>query len=160
MDANVKQKQSRALAAAQGGNTAYPLLQQPLGLCQPGGFLPQDEVLDLTYSPPADGLADLGGARESLPFWEDAAHQPQPPGPQSPLHFSFPAPFDGTALGPAQHEPLPPAPPPLPDVSVLDQDINYKELLEEMLNSLNVEPRDHSQERQSVIQFSGPFANF
>nr|XP_056723637.1 protein strawberry notch homolog 2 [Euleptes europaea] len=162
MDANVKQKKSQVLAAAQGGNMPYPLLQQPLGFPQPGGFLPQDEVLDLTYSPPADGLVDLGGAGEPLPFWEDAAHQPPAPGAPSPLHFSFPASFDGTALGPAQHEPLPPAqaPPPLAEVPVLDPDINYKELLEEMLNSLNVEPRDSAQDRQSVIQFSGPFSSF
>uniref|UniRef100_A0ACB8F257 Protein strawberry notch 2 n=1 Tax=Sphaerodactylus townsendi TaxID=933632 RepID=A0ACB8F257_9SAUR len=163
MDANVKRKQSQALLAAAGASAPYPLLQQPLGFHQPGGFLPQDEVLDLTYSPPADSLPDLGGAGEPLPFWEDAAHQPQPPGAPSPLHFSFPASFDSTALGPSQHEPLPPTqapPPPLADVPVLDPDINYKELLEEMLNSLNVEPRDSSHERQSVIQFSGPFSNF
>lgn len=155
MDENVRQKQNQVLAATQGTSVPYSLLQQPLGLHQQGGFLPQDEVLDLTYSPPAESLADLGGAGEPLPFWEGAAHQPQ-----SPLHFSFPTSFDGTALGPSQHEPVPPAPPPLADVSVLDPDINYKELLEEMLNSLNVEPRDNAQERQSVIQFSGPFSNF
>ncbi|XP_060088845.1 protein strawberry notch homolog 2 isoform X1 [Heteronotia binoei] len=151
MDANVKQKQNQALAAAQGAHPPYPLLLQPPGLRQPGGFLPQDEVLDLTYSPPADSLPDLGGTGEPLPFWEDTARPPQPPGPPSPLHFSFPASFDGTTLGPSQHEPLPPAPPPLGD-------INYKELLEEMLNSLNVEPREGAPERQSVIQFSGPFS--
>ncbi|XP_054836062.1 protein strawberry notch homolog 2 isoform X2 [Eublepharis macularius] len=166
MDRNVKQKQSQALAAAQGANAPFPLLQQPLGFHPSGGFLPQDEILDLTCSSPSTSLADLAGVREPRHFWADASCQPQPLGPPSPLHFSFPPSFNGTALGPPQHEPLPPAQasPPAPllpeDLSVLDRNINYKELLEEMLKSLNVESRDSSQERQSVIQFTGPFPDF
>lgn len=184
MDASVKQKQSQALLAAQGLPMPYPLLHQPLPLdlsqpTVPAGFLPprppplqQDEVLDLTYSPPGNslpsGLAETGS---SLGFWPAAAPQPHQQPHPLPLHFRFPSPFDGTApvgsvpLVPAQHEPLPQAqaPPPLlpDDFALPDTDINYKELLEEMLSSLNVGPQeDASPERQSVIQFSGPFSTF
>ncbi|XP_061457089.1 protein strawberry notch homolog 2 isoform X2 [Rhineura floridana] len=172
MDENVKQKQkSQALLAAVAGpSLPYPLL--PLDVSQPAGgarflapgqsSLHPDEVLDLTYSPPSEGLPD---------FWTtEVAPLPAPLPPH--LRFSFPTPFDGTSLtgsslplgAPSQHEHLPLArapPPPLPDhFSLPDPDINYKELLEEMLSSLNVGPEDGAQERQSVIQFSGPFSNF
>ncbi|XP_063003166.1 protein strawberry notch homolog 2 isoform X2 [Elgaria multicarinata webbii] len=162
MDESVKQKQNQALvaaAAAAGPGLPFPLLP-PLDLSQPAGvsgFLPphQDEVLDLTYSPPSDGLPD---------FWTEAS--PQNP----PLHFSFP--FDGAGLAgslplapPPQHEHLPPAPPPPETFSVPGSDINYKELLEEMLSSLNVGPGDAAAAaatgRESVIQFgAGAFSNF
>ncbi|XP_060641049.2 protein strawberry notch homolog 2 isoform X1 [Anolis sagrei] len=176
MDENVKQKQKQSqvllaatTVAATRPNLPYPLLQ-PLDLSQSaavaaGGFLPsqppslqQDEILDLTYSPSSDdGIPDL---------WAAASPQPPPP-----PHYSFPPPYNGVAalpLGsPSPHEHLPPGAPPLPNgFSLPSQDINYKEVLEEMLNSLNVGLEDNNAavastpERQSVIQFSGPFPGF
>lgn len=182
MDENVKHKQSQALLAAQRPSLPYSLLQQPLPLelSQPsvrGGYLPtqhssqhQDEVLDLTYSPPSDSLPDLAEASSALSFWTEPGPQPQP-NPLLPLPFAFSPSFDSMDLagsGPLcppsqshEHLPQPPAqPPPLPDhFAQPDPDINYKALLEEMLSSLNVGPQDTSQERQSVIQFSG-LSNF
>ncbi|XP_053156110.1 protein strawberry notch homolog 2 isoform X2 [Hemicordylus capensis] len=184
MDADVKHRQEQALLAAQGPSLPYPLLPQPLPLdlsrpVTPGGFLsaqhaslPQDEVLDLTYSPPSNSLAELAGSGAALSFWTDPLPQPHPP-----LPFSYPLPCDGTAplmgggggsapLGPTSssssssqpHEHLPEAAQALPpdNFSMPSPEINYKELLEEMLSSLNV-----GQERQSVIQYgSGSFADF
>ncbi|XP_042335737.1 protein strawberry notch homolog 2 isoform X2 [Sceloporus undulatus] len=181
MDENVKQKQRQALlvaAAASQPNLPYPVHQQtlPLDLSQSTGgtgFLPsqpsslqQDEILDLTYSPSSDGIPDL---------WAETSTQPPPPPP--PLHFGFPLPYNSAAalagnlpLGsPSAHEHLPQAlvPPLSNGFSLPSQDINYKEVLEEMLNSLNVGLEDSSAhaastapERQSVIQFSGPFPSF
>ncbi|KAJ6655162.1 hypothetical protein lerEdw1_005640 [Lerista edwardsae] len=126
----------------------------------------QDEVLDLTYSPPSDSLPDLAEAGAALSFWTEPGPQPQP-NPLLPLPFPFSPPFDGMDLAgsgplcpssqPHEHLPPPPAPPPLlPDhFAQPDPDINYKALLEEMLSSLNVGPQDTAQDRQSVIQFSG-----
>ncbi|KAH0625807.1 hypothetical protein JD844_034087 [Phrynosoma platyrhinos] len=181
MDENVKQKQSQALlsaAAAARPNLPYPVHQQtlPLDLNQStgsAGFLPsqpsslqQDEILDLTYSPSSDGIPDL---------WAEASTQPLPPPPPlPPLHFGFSLPYNGGNLplgSSSAHEHLPQAlVPPLPNgFSLPSQDINYKEVLEEMLNSLNVGLEDSSAhaasavaapERQSVIQFSGPFPSF
>lgn len=182
MDENVKHKQSQALLAAQGPSLSYPLLQQPLPLelgkpPTPGGYLSprhssqqQDEVLDLTYSPPSDSLPDLAEASAALSFWTEPGPQPQL-NPLLPLPFPFSPAFDGMDLpgsGPLcpssqlhEHLPQPPAqPPPLPDhFAQPDPDINYKALLEEMLSSLNVGPQDTAQDRQSVIQFSG-LSNF
>uniref|UniRef100_G1NZT1 Protein strawberry notch homolog 2 n=1 Tax=Myotis lucifugus TaxID=59463 RepID=G1NZT1_MYOLU len=137
MDADVKRKR----AHGQGFPVPSPALC-PLALpCGPG------EVLDLTYSPPAQAFP--------------------PPSP-----FAFPLPQD-------------PAPTLLlgtPDASadpatLVHQgcDINFKEVLEDMLRSLNAVPPPEppgplgggagvpggggGPERQSVIQFSPPFPN-
>ncbi|XP_062816379.1 protein strawberry notch homolog 2 isoform X2 [Anolis carolinensis] len=169
MDENVKQKQRQALQAAATTvaaaastavarpNMPYPLLQ-PLDLSQSAAFLPsqQDEILDLTYSPSSDDGG--GGGGNGIPdLWSAASPQPHPP-----PHYAFPAPY---SVAPSPHEHLPAGAPPLPNgFSLPSQDINYKEVLEEMLNSLNVGLEDNSAsaapERQSVIQFSGPFSGF
>ncbi|XP_060131316.1 protein strawberry notch homolog 2 isoform X4 [Zootoca vivipara] len=163
MDTSVKQKQNQALmaaAASAGPSLPYALLPLDHPPTPGTGFLPQDEVLDLTYSPASDGIPD---------FWTEVAvppPPPQPPGP--PFHFNFPLPFDGASLvagglplagSPSQHEPSPAsqahaaAAPPPDSFPLPDPDINYKELLEEMLSSLNVGPEDSTQGRQSVIQY-------
>ncbi|KAK2086836.1 Protein strawberry notch 2 [Saguinus oedipus] len=120
IDADVKRRQARAL----------------------GG----PEVLDLTYSPPAEAF-------------------PPPP------HFSFPAPLPLDASPGA----LPLGVPDLQaDAAALAHqgcDINFKEVLEDMLRSLHAGPPSEGAlgegagaggaaggpERQSVIQFSPPF---
>ncbi|XP_012789584.2 protein strawberry notch homolog 2 isoform X1 [Sorex araneus] len=140
MDADVKRKNARGLSCP-----APPALR-PLTL--PSG---PGEVLDLTYSPPAQAFP--------------------PPAP-----FTFPPPLPG--------EPAPPAAPLLGPPEVLGDpsalvtqgcDINYKEVLEEMLRSLHTVPPAEppgpldvvgageggggGAERQSVIQFSPHFPN-
>lgn len=141
MDADVKRKQARGP-----GVPAPPPALRPLQLpCGPG------EVLDLTYSPPAQAF-------------------PQPP------PFAFPPlPLDpvpasgGLPLG---------APDCTADAAALAHqrsDINFKEVLEEMLRSFNAGPPpgppgpgagaagapggSGGPERQSVIQFGPPFPN-
>lgn len=90
------------------------------------------EVLDLTYSPPAEAFPP-----SALP--------PPPP------HFAFPQP--------------PPDPAALAHQGC---DINFKEVLEDMLRSLHAAPAEPpgplmgagtGPERQSVIHFSPPFPN-
>ncbi|XP_069337149.1 protein strawberry notch homolog 2 isoform X2 [Eulemur rufifrons] len=132
MDADVKRKAR--------GFSAPPNLR-PLALpCGPG------EVLDLTYSPPAEAF---------------------PPAP----HFAFPPPLPldpgpglllGTPVGPADPAAL----------AHQGCDINFKEVLEDMLRSLHAGPPTEASgqlgdgagaagaggpERRSVIQFSPPF---
>ncbi|XP_068393527.1 protein strawberry notch homolog 2 isoform X3 [Eschrichtius robustus] len=140
MDADVKRKQARAR-----GLPALPPAPRPLALpCGPG------EVLDLTYSPPAQAFP-----------------------PPSPFAFPAPAPGPGGLLLGAPDAPADPA-------ALLHQgcDINFKEVLEDMLRSLNAAPPPEppgplgagrgaagapegsgGPERQSVIQFSPPFPN-
>ncbi|XP_057396710.1 protein strawberry notch homolog 2 isoform X1 [Balaenoptera acutorostrata] len=140
MDADVKRKQVRAR-----GLPALPPAPRPLALpCGPG------EVLDLTYSPPAQAFP-----------------------PPSPFAFPAPAPGPGGLLLGAPDAPADPA-------ALLHQgcDINFKEVLEDMLRSLNAAPPPEppgplgagrgapgapegsgGPERQSVIQFSPPFPN-
>ncbi|XP_044311932.1 protein strawberry notch homolog 2 isoform X3 [Varanus komodoensis] len=152
MDESVKQKRSQTLAAATAHpSLPYPLLP-PLDLSQTSGgtaFPPpqQDEVLDLTYSPP-------------LPeFWTEA------PPPQPPLHCGFYSATGlaaGMSLGPtSQREHAGPALP-APD-GFSSSTVNYREVLEEMLSLLNVGPEDTAHPphgHPSVIQFaSGPFSN-
>uniref|UniRef100_G3U0F0 Protein strawberry notch homolog 2 n=1 Tax=Loxodonta africana TaxID=9785 RepID=G3U0F0_LOXAF len=142
MDADVKRKRARGL-----GLPAPPLsAPRPLTLpCGPG------EVLDLTYSPPAE---------------------PFPPAP----HFTFP-PLPAEPPAPAGPGLLLGAPDPaahpgaLPTDSCellhLGCDINFKEVLEDMLRSLRAVPAaprptaggSGGPERQSVIQFGQPFPN-
>ncbi|KAM9106013.1 protein strawberry notch homolog 2 isoform 4-T7 [Megaptera novaeangliae] len=140
MDADVKRKQARAR-----GLPALPPAPRPLALpCGPG------EVLDLTYSPPAQAFP-----------------------PPSPFAFPAPAPGPRGLLLGAPDAPADPA-------ALLHQgcDINFKEVLEDMLRSLNAAPPPEppgplgagrgvagapegsgGPERQSVIQFSPPFPN-
>ncbi|XP_066198121.1 protein strawberry notch homolog 2 isoform X1 [Saccopteryx leptura] len=142
MDADVKRKN------VHGQGFSVPPALRPLTLpCAPG------EVLDLTYSPPAQVLP-----------------------PPSPFAFSLlsdPAPAPSSLLLGAPDAPADPA-------ALVHQgcDINFKEVLEDMLRSLNsVPPPEPSgplgsgagmvgvpgggggHERQSVIQFSPPFPN-
>ncbi|XP_006898070.1 PREDICTED: protein strawberry notch homolog 2 [Elephantulus edwardii] len=116
----------------------------PCPLMRPCG---PSEVLDLTYSPPA------------VPF---------PPAP----HFTFP-PLPTELPGPTGAGQLLGAPEPRTDPCDLQQqgcDINFKEVLEDMLRSLQTVPAAEppspaaagasgSTERQSVIQFGPPFPN-
>nr|XP_025148573.1 protein strawberry notch homolog 2 isoform X5 [Bubalus bubalis] len=143
MDADVKRKQARTR-----GLLALPPTPRPLAL--PFG---PGEVLDLTYSPPAQAFP-------------------------APSPFTFPAlgPGPGGQLLGAPDTPDAPADP----VALLHQgcEINFKEVLEDMLRSLNAAPPAEppgplgplgagaagapaggAPERQSVIQFSPPFPN-
>uniref|UniRef100_A0A8C9IEQ5 Protein strawberry notch homolog 2 n=1 Tax=Piliocolobus tephrosceles TaxID=591936 RepID=A0A8C9IEQ5_9PRIM len=135
MDADVKRRQARALGC--------PVLPTPRPLALPCG---PGEVLDLTYSPPAEAF-------------------PPPP------HFSFPAPLP-LDTGPGV---VPLGAPDAQDPAALAHqgcDINFKEVLEDMLRSLHAGPPSEGAlgegagaggaagggpERQSVIQFSPPF---
>lgn len=141
MDADVKRKNTRG----RGFPAPLPTLR-PLALpCGPG------EVLDLTYSPPA----------QAFPPPSPFAFPPPPPDPT-------PAP-GGLPLA---------APDPAADPAALahqGRDINFKEVLEDMLRSLNTGPPPAppgpgagaagapggggGPERQSVIQFGPPFPN-
>uniref|UniRef100_A0A2K6RQF1 Protein strawberry notch homolog 2 n=1 Tax=Rhinopithecus roxellana TaxID=61622 RepID=A0A2K6RQF1_RHIRO len=135
MDADVKRRQARALGC--------PVLPTPRPLALPCG---PGEVLDLTYSPPAEAF-------------------PPPP------HFSFSAPLP-LDTGPGV---VPLGAPDAQDPAALAHqgcDINFKEVLEDMLRSLHAGPPPEGAlgegagagvaagggpERQSVIQFSPPF---
>ncbi|XP_039694932.1 protein strawberry notch homolog 2 [Pteropus medius] len=141
MDANVKRKNAHAQ-----GFPAPPPALRPLALaCGPG------EVLDLTYSPPAQAFATPSPFAFPLP--------PDPtPAPSSLLLGAPDAPADPAAL--VHHQGC---------------DINFKEVLEDMLRSLNAVPPPEQlvvgagapgapgggggAERQSVIQFSPHFPN-
>lgn len=148
MDADVKRKNARSRAFA-APLPALPALC-PLALpCGPG------EVLDLTYSPPAQAFPPPS------PF-----AFPPPPLPPPPCD---PAPVPSGLLLGAADRPADPA------ASVHQGcDINFKEVLEDMLRSLNAVPSAEPSgppgigagagagggagpERQSVIQFSPPF---
>ncbi|EMP24159.1 Protein strawberry notch like protein 2 [Chelonia mydas] len=192
MDENVKQKHNRALLA-QDRSLPYSMpqhvLQQPHDLCQPVARLPlvrhslhQDEILDLTYSPPSDSLSSLALQPDPL----GALHFPPEPVLQPhqqhrmPLPFSLPPVLEspvpalaGTVpLNPPPHNHLPlPHPDHLqtlpqqqlpPEDLAQQESINFKEVLEDMLRTLYVAPQDNtlSQERQSVIQFTSPFEHF
>ncbi|XP_047387207.1 protein strawberry notch homolog 2 isoform X2 [Sciurus carolinensis] len=132
MDADVKRR-----SACPAGLPA-PRPPTPRALALPYG---PGEVLDLTYSPPAEAF-------------------PPPP------HFAFPAPRpDPSALllG-TRHSMADPA-----ALAHQGCDINFKEVLEDMLRSLHAGPPEPpgplvgagaaGAERQSVIQFSPPFPN-
>ncbi|XP_070787967.1 protein strawberry notch homolog 2 [Pituophis catenifer annectens] len=176
MDENVKlkQKQIQAMRAAVVPSQPYSQLIPPLDLSQPAGFLSaqhssltQDEVWDLT-SPSAEDLPD---------FWTHPSPPPPPPPPAmhpplppAPSQFNFHPPYDSTGLvgslalsgSPSQHEPMAPTPAlplPLAD-SFSPASLNFRELLEEMmLNPHGLGGENSEQERQSVIQFSGPLSN-
>ncbi|XP_060548950.1 protein strawberry notch homolog 2 [Pantherophis guttatus] len=177
MDENVKlkQKQIQAMRAAVVPSQPYSQVIPPLDFSQPAGFLSaqhssltQDEVWDLT-SPSAEGLPD---------FWTHPSPPPPPPPPPTmhpplppaPSQFNFHPPYDSTGLvgslalsgSPSQHEPMAPTPAlplPLAD-SFSPASLNFRELLEEMmLNPHGLGGENSEQERQSVIQFSGPLSN-
>ncbi|XP_065434480.1 protein strawberry notch homolog 2 isoform X1 [Chrysemys picta bellii] len=193
MDENVKQKHNHQALLAQDRSLPYSMpqhvLQQPHDLCQPVVRLPlprhslhQDEILDLTYSPPSDSLSNLALKPDPL----GALHFPPEPVLQPhqqhrmPLHFSLPPVFESPAPALAGNMPLNPSPHdhvPLPHPDHLQtlpqqelppedlaqqENINFKEVLEDMLRTLYVAPQDSalSQERQSVIQFTRPFEHF
>ncbi|KAM8794850.1 protein strawberry notch homolog 2 [Eudromia elegans] len=185
MDENVKRKHSRLLAQEQSQPLSLPLhiLPPSLDLTQPGPgmplprhSLPQDEILDLTYSPPSSSIPDvaLNAGAGAFCFPSESLLQPPqqhrlPFGFSSPAAFKSPAPgLEGSvALGSPrvpEHDPPPlphagalqPAPEQQEDFVQQNGNINFREILEEMLRTLNVAP----QERQSVIHFSGPFSDF
>ncbi|NWZ34623.1 SBNO2 protein, partial [Brachypodius atriceps] len=160
MDEDVKRKHSRLLQA-QEQSSPFPL---PLHIL-PGPGLPlpslsQDEILDLTYSPPNNSIPDV----VLNPETRGLCFSSEPPLQQHRLSFGFghaPGLEGSAAPGPSLHEPPalpPPAPLQQPQEDFLQQDgnINFKEILEEMLRTFN----GPSPERQSVIQFSGPFPDF
>ncbi|XP_027571631.1 protein strawberry notch homolog 2 isoform X1 [Pipra filicauda] len=164
MDQDVKRKHSRLLQAREQG----PPFSLPLHLL-PGPRLPlslpslcQDEILDLTCSPPSSSIPDVVMNSEpgALCFPSEPPLQPHQ---QHQLPFCFGL-EGGVAPGPSRHEPpAPPPPPPLqqPQEDFLQQDgsINFREILEDMLRTF---PQENllPQERQSVIQFSGPHLEF
>ncbi|XP_010076076.1 PREDICTED: protein strawberry notch homolog 2, partial [Pterocles gutturalis] len=189
MDENVKRKHNQLLQA-QEQSLQFPLplhiLPQPLDLTQmaPGVPLPrhslrQDEILDLTYSPPSNSIPDvvMNPEPSALCFPSEPALQPHqqhrlPFGFSHPSAFKSPAPvLEGSMpLGSSLHEHLPLPPPgplqslqqPQEDFVQQDGNINFREILEDMLRTLNGAPQENMlpQERQSVIQFSGPFPDF
>uniref|UniRef100_A0A803YS93 Protein strawberry notch homolog 2 n=1 Tax=Meleagris gallopavo TaxID=9103 RepID=A0A803YS93_MELGA len=104
-------------------------------LQQPLDLTQTDEILDLTYSPPSNSIPDVMNPEPSaLCFPPEPVLQPhQQHG--SPFGFNF-----------VQQ----------------DGNINFREILEDMLRTFNGAPQENilPQERQSVIQFSGLFPNF
>lgn len=171
MDEDVKRKHSRLLQAQE---QSSPFSLPPHML--PGLPLPslcQDEILDLTYSPPSNSIADVVLNPESrvLCFSSEPSLQPQQPQQQQHrLSFGFghaPGLEGRAAPGPSLHESPalpPPAPPQQPQEDFLQQDgnINFREILEDMLRTFNGPSQENllAPERQSVIQFSGPFPDF
>uniref|UniRef100_A0A8D2P3D8 Protein strawberry notch homolog 2 n=1 Tax=Zosterops lateralis melanops TaxID=1220523 RepID=A0A8D2P3D8_ZOSLA len=131
MDEDVKRKHSRLLQAQeQSSPFSLPLRMLP-GPGLPLPSLVQDEILDLTYSPPNNSIPDVVLNPETRVFSPSPSlHQP----PALPPPVSLQQPQE--------------------DFLLQDANINYQEILQDMLLS---EP---SQERKSVIQFSGPFPEF
>ncbi|XP_037679789.1 protein strawberry notch homolog 2 isoform X2 [Choloepus didactylus] len=135
MDADVKRRRARALAG--------PAPRAPAPARGPG------EVLDLTYSPPAEAPAPA--ARFAFP---PLGLEPAAP---SPLLLGTPGALASAALADPG------------DLLQQGCDINFKEVLEDMLRSLHAAPPaappgplgggGGPPGRQSVIQFSPPFAN-
>ncbi|XP_075300329.1 protein strawberry notch homolog 2 isoform X1 [Opisthocomus hoazin] len=189
MDENVKRKHSRLLQAQEQSPQfplPLPILPQPLDLAPtgPGVPLPRhplrpDDILDLTYSPPSNSIPEVVMNPEPavLCFPSEPVLQPHQQH-RLPFGFSHPAAFKSPAPGlegsvpprPALHNCLP-LPPPGPlqtlpqqqeDFVQQDGNINFREILEDMLRTLNGAPQENMlpQERQSVIQFSGPFPDF
>lgn len=187
MDENVKRKHNRLLQAQeQSLQFSLPLhgRQQPLdlthaapGLSLPQHSLRQDEILDLTYSPPSDSIPDVMNPEPSpLCFPPEPVLQPhQQHG--SPFGFghlsAFKSPdtiLEGSvplSSSLQEHQPLPHPEPSQTlqqqeDFVQQDGNINFREILEDMLRTFNGAPQENilPQERQSVIQFSGLFPNF
>uniref|UniRef100_G1MXL1 Protein strawberry notch homolog 2 n=1 Tax=Meleagris gallopavo TaxID=9103 RepID=G1MXL1_MELGA len=104
------------------------------GLSLPQHSLRQDEILDLTYSPPSNSIPDVMNPEPSALCF--------PPEPVLQPHQQHGSPFGFSHLS--------------------DGNINFREILEDMLRTFNGAPQENilPQERQSVIQFSGLFPNF
>ncbi|XP_052521378.1 protein strawberry notch homolog 2 isoform X2 [Tympanuchus pallidicinctus] len=187
MDENVKRKHNRLLQAQeQSLQFSLPLhgRQQPLdlthaapGLSLPQHSLRQDEILDLTYSPPSDSIPDVMNPEPSpLCFPPEPVLQPHQQH-ASPFGFghlsAFKSPdtiLEGSvplSSSLREHQPLPHPEPSQTlqqqeDFVQQDGNINFREILEDMLRTFNGAPQENilPQERQSVIQFSGLFPNF
>lgn len=164
MDEDVKRKQSRLLQAQeQSSPFSLPLHMLP-GPGLPLPSLCQEEILDLTYSPPSNSIPDLVlNAEARAPCF--SSEPPLQPQQQHRLSFGFghaPGLEGSTAPGPSLHEP-PAAHLQQPQEDYLRQEnINYREVLEDMLRTINGPSQENMlpPERQSVIQFSGPFSDF
>ncbi|XP_025920574.1 protein strawberry notch homolog 2 isoform X1 [Apteryx rowi] len=186
MDENVKRKHNQLLLAQEQSlpfSLPLPILAQPRDLTQVGPgislsrhSLRQDEILDLTYSPPSNSIPDMAMNPEpgALCFPSEPVLQPHQQH-RLPFGFSHPSAFKSPApvlqgnmhLSSPLHEHLPPPPPgSLQTLKQQQEDfvqqngnINFRKVLEEMFN---VAPQENmlSQERQSVIHFSGPFSDF
>lgn len=175
MDENVKRKHNQLLQAQEQSpqfSLTLPILPQPPDLTQtrPGVPLPrhslhQDEILDLTCSPPSSSIPDVVMNPEPsvLCFASESILQPHQQH-RLPFSFSHPSAFESPA-------PILPLPHPGPlqtlqqqqeDFVQQDGNINFREILEDMLRTFNGAPQENMvpQERQSVIQFSGPFSDF
>ncbi|XP_019369084.1 PREDICTED: protein strawberry notch homolog 2 isoform X1 [Gavialis gangeticus] len=189
MHENVKRKQDQRLLLVQDRGLHYGLpqhfLSPLLDLTQvppplPRHSLSQNEILDLTYSPPSDSLLDMAPNPEPGTLHFSAGPGLTPPQQHRvPLGYGLAPAYESPVmpmlpggpgpLHPTLHEHLPLAAtdhlqaPPLPqdDFTQQEANINFKEILEEMLRTLSVAPQDSSlpQERQSVIQFSGPYGD-
>ncbi|KAM6235824.1 protein strawberry notch homolog 2 isoform 2-T2 [Porphyrio hochstetteri] len=186
MDENVKRKHNQLLQAQEQSSQFLPLhiLPQPLNLPQMGPAVPpprhslcQDEVLDLTYSPPGNSVPNMMVSRDpGLCFSPEhvlQSHQQH----RLPFGFSYSSAFKSPAPSLEGNVPLSSSlhdhlrllhPTPLQtlqqqeDFVQQDGTINYREVLEDMLRPLNGGSQENMlpQERQSVIQFSGPFPDF
>ncbi|XP_040317669.1 protein strawberry notch homolog 2 isoform X3 [Herpailurus yagouaroundi] len=137
MDDDVKRKHARGRGLPAPPPPPPPPALRPLELpCGPG------EVLDLTYSPPAQAFP------QPLPF---AFPPPDPVPAPGGLPLGAPDSAADAAAAALAHQ---------------RRDINFKEVLEDMLRSLNAGPGagaagapagSGGPERQSVIQFGPPF---
>ncbi|GAB0200793.1 protein strawberry notch 2 [Grus japonensis] len=187
MHENVKRKQNQLLQAQeQSLQFSLPhILPQPLDQTQTGPRISlsrhsqhPDEILDLTYSPPSNSILNtMNPEPGALCFPSEPVLQPhQQHG--LPVCFSHLSAFKSPApvlegnvpLSSSLHDPLP-----LPHLGPLqamqqqqedfvqqDGNINFREILEDMLRRLNGTPQENMlpPERQSVIQFSGSFPDF
>ncbi|XP_075592491.1 protein strawberry notch homolog 2 isoform X1 [Balearica regulorum gibbericeps] len=187
MHENVKQKQNQHLQAQeQSLQFSLPhILPQPLDRTQTGPRISlsrhsqrSDEILDLTYSPPSNSILNMMNPEPgALCFPSEPVLQPHqqhglPVGFSHPSAFENPAPvLEGNMpLSSSLHDPLPlPHLGPLQAVQQQQEDfvqqdgnINFREILEDMLRRLNGTPQENMlpPERQSVIQFSGSLPDF
>ncbi|XP_043909748.1 protein strawberry notch homolog 2 [Protopterus annectens] len=187
MDAEVKKKiqqeklrQEEKQCQLQALQQIHECQHQPLDLTHrlitPTQYMHSDDVLDLTYSPQTQSMPDVVLNRESgvsdfLPEVALYHHHQQ----QVPLGLSIPfgsESYEDSLLGLHRQVPLkPPLHEPFQHNHLqnhqqqqedpLQQEINFREILEEMLRTMNVPQNDDfSQSRQSVIQFGGPLTDF
>ncbi|XP_029469257.1 protein strawberry notch homolog 2 isoform X2 [Rhinatrema bivittatum] len=154
MDASVKRKhEANQLKEDKARLPALPYSLPPVPL--PRHFLAPDEIVDLTCSPMNHLLPAPASTQDSLAM-------PFPSEPAA-LHFSFMPPFENQSLAghssPVSQEPLALLQEHLhmqQQQPQQQEDLNFREILEEMLNTLNVPPPESpSTDRQSVIQYGG-----